>query len=58
MFGLVTKYTIMHIHRGANQSTKIPTLVFADFTVCSFNISNKCSVVCFGLISLAFVLES
>lgn len=58
MFDHVTKYTIMYIHKGTNQNTKILTLVFAEFTACPFNVRNKCFAICFGLISLAFVLES
>lgn len=52
----VTKYIIMHIHKGANGKTKIIILIFADFTVCSFSVTNKCFALCFGLVSLAFVL--
>lgn len=58
MFYHVTKYTVMCIHKGANQNTEILTLFFADFTACPFNISNKCFAMCFGLISSDFVLES
>jgi len=57
MFDHVTKYTIMHIHKGANQNAKILFFfLLTSLLVLLISITNV--LLCFGLISLAFVLES